>query len=505
MLFARWFRNRRPTPTFRPALMALEDRTVPSGVGHSTSGPAAHLQVVVPQNVQSGQSFQVKVEATDSSNRLATGYNGTVTFSLPGDTADTPPASYTFTTRDHGIHFFQLTLTNPAQSSQTQEIDVSGTPSSTVSTPALTASATTTVQPAPTLTQLLVITPEQATVGAPARVTVEALDGSGHLLRNFTGTITLQTSDSAATGLPSGGTYTFTTSDHGKHTFQITFGTADSGDPLVQTTVTATDGSVSGQASLTVNPAPTLSQLLVKTVEQTVTGTPTRVTVQALDASGHLLKNFTGTITLTTSDGAATGLPSGGTYTFTASDRGQHTFQITFGTVDTGTPPTPTTVTAADGSITNTASVTVFDPTTVTGFRFNSGFLGFGRMDAPFSLGFALNGVATKVTVTAVNAIGQPVTGYTGTVAFTSSDTTATISDSKSGTQTALGSFTYQFTTGTTADNGSHTFWVTFGTNGQQTLTVTDQSTQVAGTDNFWVIGGHILPPTPAGVNNLHV
>lgn len=364
MLLSRWFRRRRPAPTFRPMLLVLEDRTVPSGFGshHFTPGPAAHLQVVVPENVQSGSPFTVRVVATDASNHPATGYDGTVTLSLQTtDSNATLPNPYTFTASDHGTHLFQVTL--GALGSQT--ILVSGTPSSTATTPLINSSATTTVQPAPQLSQLLVLTPEQTLTGVPTRVTVVALDAAGHPLKNFTGTVSLATSDTNATGLPA--SYTFTTADHSRHSFQVSFQTAD-------------------------------------------------------------------------------------------------------------TPPDQTTVTATSGSITNQASLTVTSATTVTHFRM-------------VALPVALTGSLAPVMIVALNAANQVVKGYTGTVTFTSTDTAATVSDTKSGTQTSLATFTYTFTT---ADSGRHLFWVTFGTTGKQTLSVNDQSANVTSSSDFWVLGGHV-------------
>jgi hypothetical protein len=363
MLFARWFRRSRPTRpsgrpirSYRPAVLALEDRTLPSGLGgllglSSSAGPATHLQVVAPENVQSGQPFSVLVEAEDASNHLATGYTGTVQLSLgTADAGATLPASYTFTARDHGAHLFQLTLA--ATGSQT----ITATDTTTSS---ITGSATTTVNPAPTLAKLIVVTPETAAVGVPTRVTVVAVDGAGHLLRNFTGTVSLSTSDTAATGLPS--SYTFTAADQGRHTFLVTFGTADAaGSP---TTVTATDGSVTGQASLTVDAASDVTHFRIFALRQTSPGSATPVVVQALNASNQVVPGFTGTVTLSSSDttatgtdtfnGTATALPL--TYTFTAADSGVHTFFVTFGT----TGQQSLTVTDPSTGVTNTLNLEV--------------------------------------------------------------------------------------------------------------------------------------------------
>jgi hypothetical protein len=371
MLFSRWFRRNdspqkggRAARAFRPAVLALEDRTVPSGFGllhssffshdffppTSTAGPATHLQVIVPESVQSGQTFGVLVEAEDASNHLASGYTGTVSLSLKtADAGATLPSSFTFTAQDHGVHVFQVSLA--ATGSQT----ITATDTTTSS---ITGSATTTVTAAPTLSQLQVVTPETAAVGVAAPVTVVARDASGHVLRNFTGTVTLSTSDSAATGLPA--SYTFTASDHGAHTFQVTFGTADASGAT--TKVTATDGAVTNTASLTVSAATTVTRLRVIALRPAVDGTPTPVLVQALNAANQVVTGFTGTVALssgtdatatvaTTAGGTANKLPQN--YTFTAADAGAHTFYVTFDATGTQT------LTVADSSLNLTATANI--------------------------------------------------------------------------------------------------------------------------------------------------
>jgi len=363
MLFSRWFRRgRRPTPTFQPTLLVLEDRTLPSSISFfPPPGPATHLQVIVPENVQSGKAFNVLVEAEDASNRLATSYTGAVTLSLgTADPGATLPSSYTFQASDHGEHLFQVTLV--ATGSQT--ILASGTLPGTTPAKTITGSAVTMVNPAPVFSQLLVVTPEQAAVGVPTRVTVEALDAAGHMLPSYAGTVTLSTSDTAATGLPA--TYTFVGSDHGEHTFKVTF---------------------------------------------------------------------------------ETGVAAG----------------------------TPTTVTASVNSITDQASLTVYPATTVTHF-------------GVFALPVSLLNTPTPVYIEALNASNQVVTGYSDEITLGSSDTAAKASATMSGTPALLSAFSYTFTT---SDEGSHLFWVTFGTSGQQSLTVTDTTTKVTSSINIQVINLH--------------
>src|SRR5262249_62212772 len=126
-----------------------------------SSGPATQLEVIVPENVQSGSSFDVLVEAEDASNHLATGYTGTVHFSLgTADAGAALPADYTFTAPHHGLHVFHVTLA--ATGSET----ISATDTTTSS---INGSAATTVDSAPVATHLLVVTPEHITAGVPTK------------------------------------------------------------------------------------------------------------------------------------------------------------------------------------------------------------------------------------------------------------------------------------------------------------------------------------------------
>jgi hypothetical protein len=285
-------------------------------------------------------------------------------------------------------------------------------------------------------TQLEVTVPENVQAGQGFDMLVEAVDASNRPATDYTGTVhfTLGTTDSSAT-LPAD--YTFTAADHGFHLFHVTL--AATGSQTLTVTDTTT-GSITGSAVTTVNPAPVATRLLVLTQRSATTGEPTSVTVVALDAAGHRVSDYTGTVALTNSDASAT-LPAA--YTFTASDHGRHTFQVTFRT--TGS-QTVTATDTATSSITGQASLTVAAAGVVTHF-------------GVITLGRSLPGFATPVLVVALDASNHVVTDYTGTVHFTSSDSQATLP----------ADYTFQ-----ASDNGSHLFSVTFNTTGRQTLTVTD-------------------------------
>src|SRR5262249_20289900 len=72
-------------------------------------------------------------------------------------------------------------------------------------------------------------------------------------------------------------------------------------------------------------------------------------------------------------------------------------------------------------------------------------------------------------TVTAYNAEGDVVTGFTDTVQFSSSDPNASLPSS------------YKFTA---ADKGSHTFSATLKTAGTQYIQATDTTTQLTGSQS---------------------
>jgi hypothetical protein len=343
-------KKQRRTNSFRPRVGELEDRLTPSGFGGgvesflgSHSGPATHLHVATPGSVHAGDSFDVVVAAETASNRIATGYTGTIHFSLgTSDAGASLPADYTFLPKDHGIHVFHVTLGAVGD----QTIAATDTTTSTI-----TGSAALTITPAAEATQFLVHLPEHVVPGVPVNVTVVAADASKHIVKGYTGTVHFTSTDGAA-ALPSD--YTFTAADHGKHTFKVTFGTT--GAQSVTAADTATGSTVAGTGKTTVETVGEVTHFGVFSFGGALAGFATPVVVVALDASNHIVANYVGTVHITSSDGAAT-LPAD--YTFTASDHGRHVFSVTFAT------PGKQTVTATDSTtgvvaITGTTKVRVF-------------------------------------------------------------------------------------------------------------------------------------------------
>jgi hypothetical protein len=376
MFLSHWLRRdarkaserKRPTWSFRPAVCMLEDRITPSfgfsgfgGFTPPTPGPATHLAVFAPGHVKADVPFYVLVEAQDASNLPAFGYTGTVQFSTSDTgTGVSLPANYTFTTGhggDNGFHLFKVTLVTPSSTPTT--ITATDTTTATI-----TGTASTTVDPAPVATQLIVHLPQQVTIGVPTNVTVVAEDASGHIVPNYTGTVSLTTPTDPSSTLPLA--HTFGPSDGGKFTFQVIFGTP--GSQSVVATDTATPP-LTGQATTTVNSVGAVTHLGVLTLGFALAGFPTQIEVVALDANNHIVAGYTGTVTFSSSD-TASGVSLPANYQFVAGDHGSHIFNVTLVT------PGGQTITATDmttASITGTGKLRVF-----SGFPWH-GFFGGWR------------------------------------------------------------------------------------------------------------------------------
>jgi hypothetical protein len=190
-------------------------------------------------------------------------------------------------------------------------------------------------------------------------------------------------------------------------------------------------------------PVPQSGPAFVITGPTSITaGTAGTFTVSVLNPDGSADTGYTGTVQFTSSDPQAV-LPAN--YTFTAADQGVHTFTVMLKTAGSQA------ITATD---TVTGSITGSD----TGIAVQPAAAGQFVLSAPSSV---KHGSAFSLTLTVEDAYGNVVTGYTGTVHFSSSDGTATLPAN------------YTFTA---ADAGVHTFTrkTILRTRGTQTLTATD-------------------------------
>jgi hypothetical protein len=173
----------------------------------------------------------------------------------------------------------------------------------------------------------------------------------------------------------------------------------------------------------------------------TTAGIPESFTVTLKDAYGNIASGYRGTVRFTSSDGKAV-LPAN--YTFTAADAGVHTFSATLKTAGT---QSITATDSATGGLTGTDGSIWVKPAAASKFL----------ITAPASVHA---GVAFSLTLKVEDAYGNVVTGYTGTVHFNSTDSTALLPAN------------YAFTAG---DAGVYTFTgLVLHKKGKQKITVTD-------------------------------
>jgi FKBP-type peptidyl-prolyl cis-trans isomerase 2 len=277
-----------------------------------------------------------------------------------------------------------------------------------------------------------VMAPPQATAGDVLSVTVIAEDASDQPVTDYAGTVHFGSGDAQAS-LP--GDYTFVPDDQGAHAFDVSLRTAG---PQDVTATDASDPSITGSATVLVHAA-ALDHFQVDAPGCAVAGVPFHFVLTAEDAYGNPITDYTGTAHFSSGDTQAT-LPHD--FTFTTSDRGQHTFAATLRTAG---PQDITVNDAEDTDVTGTATVCV-----------HAAALDHFDVDAPAS---AVAGVPFHFVVTAEDAYGNPITDYTGTATFSSADGQATLPHD----------FTF-----TTSDQGQHTFAATLRTAGPQDITVTD-------------------------------
>jgi hypothetical protein len=292
----------------------VADRTTPtitSSQAGITVNPAAasHLDVGAPLASTAGMAFTVIVTALDPYNNRANRYTGSVHFTS-SDPLAVLPADYAFTPFDTGAQAFPNGVILKTAGSQTL------TATDTV-TSSITGSAALPVSPAAASTMTVAGFPSPTTAGVAHNVTVTLKDLYGNTASGYTGTVHFTSSDGKA-ALPAN--YTFTTADAGVHTFGATLKTAGTQSLAVTDTTTAiltgTDGGI------TVKPA-AASQFILTAPASVSAGVPFSLTITVKDAYGNVVTGYTGTTHFTSTDTTAT-LPKN--YTFTAADKGVHTF-----------------------------------------------------------------------------------------------------------------------------------------------------------------------------------
>jgi hypothetical protein len=461
------------TATAYPAIKGSQTVTI-------SPGPAAKLVIsgfkyTTEGGVTAGVPQKVKVTAEDAGGNVVTGYTGTVHFTST-DPSAILPADYTFTSADQGIHTFTTATGAGELVLKTASYATVG-----VSDGAIGGSANVTVDPAATSHfKIELENPLQpVTAGEPRTLVVTAVDHYGNVTPFYTGTVSFSSTDKAAT-LPSAYTFTDTgDGDYGVHEFSgVVLKTVGHGSQTITVADTG-PSSVKGTISLPVLPGPTAS-LRVSMPALTggdPAGASQNLTVTAVDAFGNITPSYGGTVTFGSTDEAAT-LASN--YTFTSSDAGVHEFSGGV-TLRTAGSQTVTATDLASSAITGSQTVAV-KPGSAAKLRLS------GLVDGP-------PGTPQTVTVTALDAYGNVATGYTGTIAFTSTDPAAVLPPNY--TFTSSGAGVHTFTNG-----------ATLNTTGAQKVTVTDtvhksisgvESVSVA-SSRFSVASGTLIEGQPGSV-----
>jgi hypothetical protein len=395
-----------------------------------TVNPAAASRFTVgafPSPVAAGVAGSFTVTAWDAYGNRASGYTGKVHFTS-SDPQAALPADYTFSPADGGVHAFSATLrTAGSQSITTSDeviTDYAGT------------QAGISVSPAAASRLTVVGFPAAITAGAAGNFSVTAWDDYGNPASGYAGTVHFTSSDLQSV-LPAD--YTFTVADGGVHAFSATLKTA--GSQSVSATDSGLTNGAGTLAGITVNAALASSITVAGFPSEITAGAAGSFSLTAWDAYGNRASRYTGTVQFTSSDAKAV-LP--GKYTFTAADGGIHNFSATLKTAGyqslTAADTTNGALSGAQGSIlvkTAAASRLV--------------------LNAPASV---RAGAKLSLTVTVLDAFGNVVVGYRGTIAFRSSDSTASLPKN----------FTF-----TAADQGVHTFaGLALKKKGKQSITVTD-------------------------------
>jgi putative cell wall-binding protein len=228
-------------------------------------------------------------------------------------------------------------------------------------------------------------------------------------------------------------------------------------------TVTDTSSAITGTSgSVTVSQSTTHFSVTAAATE--TAGKSFVVTVKALDGGGSVVTGFSGTVKLTSTDAAAV-LPANA-----ALSSGQHAFTVTLKTAGS---QSVTAVDTADSGIAGTTAAIVVAPAATTHLQ----------VTAPTS---AAAGVPVVIAVTAKDAYENTVPSYAGTVHFTSTDTSASLSAN------------------TKLTNGVGNFSATLRTVGTRTVKATDTVTSsITGTSNNIAVVARTSPTRAAGSDRI--
>jgi hypothetical protein len=317
---------------------SIDGTSDPISVSAVLPGAATHFEVTAVPSATAGSAFDITVEARDAANATATGYSGTVHLTTT-DAAGTVAADATLVSGTG-----QLSVTLRTAGAHTVTATDTVTASITGSTGAIV------VSPAATA-HLVVDAPGSATNGSPVGVTVTAEDAYGNATPAYGGTVEILSSDASA-DLPADSTLT-----NGAGVFSVTFNTNGTWTVSAADTADGSIDGVSGPVDVSDAPPAPATHFGVVAPADVVAGTPFNVTVTALDATDQTASGYSGTVHLTSSDGAAV-LPADVTLT-----NGVGIVSVTLATAGDQTVTATDTVSASITGV--SATITVTDPAVI--------------------------------------------------------------------------------------------------------------------------------------------
>ena len=354
------------------------------------AGPAVAFTVATAASAGAGSPFDVTVTAKDIHGNVASSYLGTIRFTTSdGHDGVGLPSEFSFSSYDGGSHTFPSSVVLLTAGVQT----VTATDTLTASIAGTSGSI---AVDAAGIAKMSVSAPATATAGDPFSVTVVVKDPYDNTITDYQGTLRLTSSDSRAI---LAGDYTFVPADLGRRIFSgIVLETA--GSQTVSATDTAT-GSVTGTSgSIAVEPdAP---QGLAVTQQPGSTGAGELIapalTVRVVDRFNNLVVSSQAEVTVVISANPGGGTLAG-TTTQTASG-GVATFaDLAIDRTGSGY----TLAVSSEGVSAATSAPFEIVAGALESFAFSA--VGNQTAESPF-----------QITITAADAFGNAVPGFSGTV-----------------------------------------------------------------------------------------
>ncbi len=424
-----------------------------TGILTVQASTAVVLQLAGSSNAIAGTPFTVSVTARDTYANVAAGYTGTVHFSGDGGSA-TYPNDFTFTSTNAGTKSFGSGVTLRAAGAQNVIISDGSLAAQYLLVQVHNA-------PADALVMTL---PTSATAGTAFNVSLAAQDVYGNTATDYNGTIVMSSQDSLATY---GSPFLFTPAQLGNTTINNYVTLRTSGYTLV-TATDANHASVSPASVLMPVAAAGISRLDVQAPANANATVSIVVTLTGYDTYNNITSAYNGNVTMTSTD--VQGTPSNSvplTFHFASGAQAKRSVSgVILRTAGT------TRLTAQDLA---TTSITSGNANVIV----SPGAASQLNLTLPAN---TVAGTAVSPVVTAYDVSGNQAPSYRGTVAFNSSDLTATVPASHTFTGTDAGQYT---ATGA----------LVFRTAGSQTVTVAASgvSADIESTTVKWASPNHLL------------